>query len=358
MSKQETVYTLENATWHKCWKCKGEKRFYTYSPFTGHTGVPTGSYECSACNGEGGSWQKRAFTLVELLVVIAIIALLAAILLPVFAQAKEKARQTTCLSNMRQIGVASLMYVQDNDDTYPIARYLATPPRWLSVSWRDVISPYTKQGGDVVTWATTDGSPTIVAGSAIWSCPTAGGRVQKIIAGHNAIFTKQVTDDLDNPDATQDYIDNLPESKKFRAVQHSRLASPGDTMLIAETGYQKLTGEGTGELMTDWWWYGGGNWPPKFSGPNSVVKWENDPNGWHAWDAPHDAFMGMWIPRYRHNNTGNFIFADGHAKAVVKGNLDFCRNVWFPGFRSTWDGQSLDWLIEGANAYCIGKVVR
>lgn len=70
---------------------------------------------------------RRAFTLIELLVVIAIIAILAAILFPVFAQAKESARQSTCLSNMRQIGVASMMYAGDSNDVYP-AWAARTPP--------------------------------------------------------------------------------------------------------------------------------------------------------------------------------------------------------------------------------------
>ena len=64
------------------------------------------------------SMPRRAFTLIELLVVIAIIAILAAILFPVFAQAREKARQSVCASNMKQLGVAILMYAQDNDETY------------------------------------------------------------------------------------------------------------------------------------------------------------------------------------------------------------------------------------------------
>ncbi len=63
--------------------------------------------------------RRRGFTLIELLVVIAIIAILASILFPVFAQAREKARQTTCLNNLKNIGTAAMMYVQDYDETYP-----------------------------------------------------------------------------------------------------------------------------------------------------------------------------------------------------------------------------------------------
>src|SRR5436190_4127132 len=63
--------------------------------------------------------KVNAFTLIELLVVIAIIAILAAILFPVFAQAREKARQATCISNLKQISMAMIMYVNDYDEKFP-----------------------------------------------------------------------------------------------------------------------------------------------------------------------------------------------------------------------------------------------
>jgi prepilin-type N-terminal cleavage/methylation domain-containing protein/prepilin-type processing-associated H-X9-DG protein len=84
---------------------------------------------------------KPAFTLIELLVVIAIIAILAAILFPVFAQARERARQSACLSNQRQIGTALMLYVQDYDETYPYIRFHCGSD---CLTWRNVVRPYLK----------------------------------------------------------------------------------------------------------------------------------------------------------------------------------------------------------------------
>ena len=84
---------------------------------------------------------RRAFTLIELLVVIAIIAILAAILFPVFAQAKLAAKATSCLSNLRQLDTSFVMYQGDNDDQFPLGAYGTAS----SVTfWHDEIDPYVK----------------------------------------------------------------------------------------------------------------------------------------------------------------------------------------------------------------------
>src|SRR5215218_8126724 len=83
--------------------------------------------------------SRQGFTLIELLVVIAIIAILAAILFPVFAQAREKARSASCLSNMRQMGLAIAMYVQDNDEGLPLNTHNSATATWI-----ETLQPYSK----------------------------------------------------------------------------------------------------------------------------------------------------------------------------------------------------------------------
>ncbi|MBI5832893.1 MAG: prepilin-type N-terminal cleavage/methylation domain-containing protein [Armatimonadetes bacterium] len=103
------------------------------------------------------SRRRAAFTLIELLVVIAIIAILAAILFPVFAKAREKAEQTTCASNCKQIGLAVRMYAEDYDSRLP---YLASQPSVTPTLGRGdlVINPYIKN--------------THIKNTQIWECPS------------------------------------------------------------------------------------------------------------------------------------------------------------------------------------------
>src|SRR4026209_1328185 len=90
--------------------------------------------------------ERRAFTLIELLVVIAIIAILAAILFPVFAQAREKARQAACMSNLKQWAHASMMYLSDHDERLPgMFTKDAKAPQGMR-SWPMLLEPYVKNG--------------------------------------------------------------------------------------------------------------------------------------------------------------------------------------------------------------------
>jgi prepilin-type N-terminal cleavage/methylation domain-containing protein/prepilin-type processing-associated H-X9-DG protein len=102
------------------------------------------------------SRQRRGFTLIELLVVIAIIAILAAILFPVFARARESARRTQCASNLKQLGMAITMYLQDFDETFPYGQNWrgldATQDRYYALGSASKINVYVKN-------------------EAVWHCP-------------------------------------------------------------------------------------------------------------------------------------------------------------------------------------------
>ncbi len=111
--------------------------------------------------------KNKAFTLIELLVVIAIIAILAAILFPVFAQAKAAAKKTQCVSNLKQIGTGFQMYMSDSDDVWPVWSARMDPPGdadlfAVKYMYQGLLYPYIKNGSNLTSGELKD----------LWACPT------------------------------------------------------------------------------------------------------------------------------------------------------------------------------------------
>jgi len=176
-----------------------------------------------------GTKRNSGFTLIELLVVIAIIAILAAILFPAFAKAKEKAKQSSCLSNEKQIGLGLMQYVQDYDSTYPMSYYYQNGANSVGgyVQWSGLIAPYVKSNN-------------------VWVCPTSenGGFAPTCFAGNNAPagqVTLNGAQDIQVPRIS--YMANealMPRLKyaalagQLQAVQENVVSNIESTIVICE----------------------------------------------------------------------------------------------------------------------------
>jgi len=168
--------------------------------------------------------KSNGFTLIELLVVIAIIAILAAILFPVFAKVREKARQITCLSNEKQIGLGFMQYVQDYDEKAPFSRAVMDGGDWWTsrmLSWKDLIYPYLKSGGQPYN----NGQPYANHQSGgVFACPD-----NTAVWSHDAPIYWGMHDDAYNtPGAGGDETTRFPRSYAVNGgAGHNELGSQG-----------------------------------------------------------------------------------------------------------------------------------
>ena len=135
----------------------------------------------SNCPQQPNPLSRRAFTLIELLVVIAIIAILAAILFPVFQKVRENARRTACLSNEKQLGLALMQYVQDNNETYPSGALLhVNPDAQTGLGWAGECFSYVKSAG--VYSCPDDATAPVVQGGSTTGYPMSYG-INTVAAG-------------------------------------------------------------------------------------------------------------------------------------------------------------------------------
>ncbi len=279
----------------------------------------------------------RGFTLIELLVVIAIIAILAAILFPVFAQAREKARQTSCLSNLKQIGLAMLMYAQDFDETYPNGWHPDGAARLYDGvdMWRISMLPYLGLHTTVHANADLYNPPDQANWSPnnVLSCPDAptsknygptsyGYNTQVMTNGWNdalgSASPKQYNGLSDAAILSPAHVVAFCDSAKVWSGGASQAADPhygdADANTAAEcVNYQSNNGAGeTGNC---------GPWqmnPSVWIAEGSSVDWSvGVPGAASDWAANDDR-----RPFGRHSKMIDGAFADGHVKAIPVNSLN------------------------------------
>lgn len=173
--------------------------------------------------------RNKGFTLIELLVVIAIIAILAAILFPVFAKAREKARQTACLSNSKQLGLAIMQYVQDYDELFPCEQRLGPGPysqldapagTTIQPNWFAAIFPYTKS---IAVNICPDAPPTTTANTN--KPPMANSATSY---SHNGLLGTVI------PDTVGGVVAPIPSPLPVAAM--TGIARPSELMEFEDTG--------------------------------------------------------------------------------------------------------------------------
>lgn len=246
---------------------------------------------------------RRAFTLIELLVVIGIIAILAGLLFPVFAQAREKGRQTLCLSNLKQIGAAVQMYSADSDDVMPIP--LVRAPR---VSWAALIQPYAKN------WSVLrcpNMAEATFGGSSIWSGKASTPGNMSVWAGYgwNADYLAKAKSDC------TDFDKDL--SGSGYPVASSQIANPSATVMCV--GISLAAGPGSNAGRNTLYPERGGYYlapAPATIGTGDACTYPNGAWGIGSYNGPFGGFEST-----RHSGRGGVLFADGHATMLLPEQL-------------------------------------
>jgi len=276
--------------------------------------------------------RKKAFTLIELLVVIAIIAILAAILFPVFAQAKLAAKKTVSISNLKQMGLASKMYDGDYDDTITQAQYCTIYQNGNSLlTWENTLFPYIKNGENVTdaTYGTGNGSPDRDIATGIWADPGAPTH-QSFPYGINPHLAP------DNWGYTCDKASDGMGS----SVSETTVPSPADAILImtkgkteTEPGAQNQWGwiyfiaDEYGWTSTTAFDYATGQ--PLQTGENDDVAIKNGDCDGKDGSGSGEVWAGCgMLPRYRYSTVCPVTFVDGHAKTMSKNSIHFGKNIY------------------------------
>lgn len=269
--------------------------------------------------------KEKGFTLIELLVVIAIIAILAAILFPVFAQAREKARAITCTSNIQQMGLGILQYLQDNDEQFPMLQYHPNGNYTLGywIDWSSAIYPYIKNG--------TPGGNGL---GGIWTCPDFPQQTTPSQYGINWELCR---------DGAGTY-DVSSKGDPVETVSDAVIQTPADTFLVVEHG-QAGYGDGIptdGDDDTAYFDATEANWTNSLNVVNGTpTKPDTHNELQYDYDCSPTATTAAcgqgWGPspgtmqRYRHTLTSPTLFCDGHVKAVHRGGANWYTNIYIQG---------------------------
>ena len=280
--------------------------------------------------------MKKAFTLIELLVVIAIIAILAAILFPVFAQAKLAAKKTADLSNVKQISLGAIMYSGDADDYFPRNDYLM-PNRqpWAPFTYREATGPYIKNGLSNYTYVSKDGTPAPLADTGIWQSPGAPNfRYQ--YASNGFVMPQGATWNQFNYSGNTAYNDqdgngNPTGKPAVPSVSQTGLPKPAATLMLVNQGVDTSSYASGNVVMqsNNYWWQGCG---ATIRGATIPPAWDNDASTHDQYDCnltgngPYSS-----LPRFRYNGVANVAWADGHAKGKKKGALGWCSDMFVKG---------------------------